>query len=353
MPRFQTQVPQFTQWDPGSSYLQGRLMRVAFDAEQEQRQMEREAHVQRLALGKAQLEALQNPAPELRNVPQGTDVYNPGTGQVEYSNPAARKDPNIRPQNYTAPDGSEMIRDTRLNRSTMQYEPIPGTERRRSATQRIITGTPEEMARGTESQRFTELKDFQVRKDSLQRFQAVGQKLVNAVARNPGSIGTLGSLLRTVGSLQAQATQVVQMTGLSLQPLGAYSSWPAGLETGVASAEVQTRFLTLALLNAAANGQTNRALSDRDLQLFSQQVGADTGSPRQVFARLQAINEDNTESYQRSLRTAFPDEIPPGLQYSGQALADPFAPVGGQTDWNSKSDEAVRQEWERRHGSQR
>jgi hypothetical protein len=50
-------APYQNQIDPknfmfGTSYLQGRAMRVAFDAEQEQLKMEREAHVQRLMMGK-------------------------------------------------------------------------------------------------------------------------------------------------------------------------------------------------------------------------------------------------------------------------------------------------------------
>jgi hypothetical protein len=165
MPRFQTQVPQFTQWDPGSSYLQGRLMRVAFDAEQEQRQMEREAHVQRIALGKAQTEVATARAEALRNPA-----------------PAAQKNPvtDWRP----VPEDPTQESLWRLDRSNLSagaegtFMPVSGTQRPRSATQRVITGTPEEMGE-TKTQRGKLIGELRTQKTGYEVFTKIGQSVAN------------------------------------------------------------------------------------------------------------------------------------------------------------------------------
>jgi hypothetical protein len=69
-------LPRPQPWDVYGGYLQGRAMRVAFDAEQEQRQMEKDEHLQRMMLGKQQTERARLENEALRNPPPQPVEYN-------------------------------------------------------------------------------------------------------------------------------------------------------------------------------------------------------------------------------------------------------------------------------------
>jgi len=86
-----------------------------------------------------------------------------------------------------------------------------------------------------------------------------------------------------------------------------------------ASQEVKRSLLDMVFLDLAAKGQTGRAVSDRDLEIFMDRTGIDSGDPEQVIAGLARGVKNNTIQITQNVRTraagAFTvdDLIPGGL----------------------------------------
>jgi hypothetical protein len=310
-------------------------MRVAFDQEQEQLQMEREAHVQRMALGKAQTEVATARAEALRNPA-----------------PAAQKNPvtDWRP----VPEDPTQESLWRLDRSNLSagaegtFMPVPGTQRPRSATQRVITGTPEEMREGTTAQQFDMDQGFGKQMAANLAFAKAAQGTTDRAFASPAALGPVGAVFRAIGSISAQARAVAGAFDLSLLPLPEYD-FPADIASE--SAEIQTRFLHLALMDLAANKQEGRAVSDWDMKQFYKKIGGGTGDPEQIFARLQGIVEMNYEKYQFDAMAAYHGKIPPDRQFEMPVLTRPEKGPGAQkVDWNKMSPQEIEAEWMRRNG---
>lgn len=123
-------------------------------------------------------------------------------------------------------------------------------------------------------------------------YAALASRLAQDVLDRPEKVGTVGDAIRSFGSLSSQVEGLARVFGLESpfeKDVEEYDFGALADET----AEVKRTILDLVFLDLAAKGQTGRAVSDRDLEIFKRDTGIESGDVTQVVAGLRRGVENN------------------------------------------------------------
>jgi len=165
---------------------------------------------------------------------------------------------------------------------------------------------------------------------AINTYTTIANDLVQEVNKHPEKLATVGDLIRAFGSLTAQVEGLSSVFGLDSPFVKEDENGNVTGEAATiadfnfrglagASQEVKRSLLDMVFLDLAAKGQTGRAVSDRDLEIFMDRTGIDSGDPEQVIAGLARGVKNNTIQITQNVRTraagAFTvdDLIPGGL----------------------------------------
>lgn len=159
-------------------------------------------------------------------------------------------------------------------------------------------------------------------------FATIANRVVRQVQGQPEKVGVVGDILKSLDVVTSQAEAVANVFGVGQRyesDLDSYDWRSLANE----SQEVKTRLLDLVFLNLAAKGQTGRAVSDRDLEIFMDATGFGTGSPGRIASGLQSAVEDNRIGLEEQIRTKgggalqVSDILPGGfVEFSAPGQAD-------------------------------
>ena len=174
---------------------------------------------------------------------------------------------------------------------------------------RLKYKTPEQTGRWVQS--------MQDRSAALKTQLALTQRLVNDMAARPETLGSVGAILRAVEEVRSFVGGIAQATGV--RPYQSVEEYNAVFDrfkgaAGLSTANKRT-LLDLVFLDLQSKGQTGRAVSDRDLEIFMQAAGFDSGSPQQVIAGLSTAADNATAGHMSALspaaRTLYNDDVIP------------------------------------------
>ena len=184
-------------------------------------------------------------------------------------------------------------------------------------------GGPLQIPGLTETQSGVVLSELRSQAAAAETFTQISNQLLNELGTEaPEKVGVVASVLRGLSSLTEQAQAFANVTGVSnifegkLEDLDETYNFQ---DLAGESQEVKTRLLDLVFMNLAAKGQTGRAVSDRDLQIFMNATGFGTGDPGLVSKGLEAAIEDNQIALNNNIlirgggSLALEDILPRGL----------------------------------------
>lgn len=141
-------------------------------------------------------------------------------------------------------------------------------------------------------------------------YAALANEAAQLIADDPTKIGTVGDAIRFFGQLGAQAEAVARVVGLEsmfVDENGQSITGDQAIEgfdfgsLREATADIKRTLLDLVFLDLAAKGQTGRAVSDRDLAIFMENTGINSGDPKQVIAGLNAGVRNNQILYRQNV----------------------------------------------------
>lgn len=140
------------------------------------------------------------------------------------------------------------------------------------------------------------------------------------LAKTPEALGLSGRVAILINNLRAQADNFLGLAGMrrdaSLDPKDYAETFRRFSITGTV---LKSQLITLVYALAVASGQTGRAISDRDIVMFLERVGANTQDPVALRATLRAIALDLDEGFRNTVAVSLGVRPPPlvgGVQRS-------------------------------------
>lgn len=267
-----------------------------------------------------------------------TGDLSPEEGQRRLELIRGRDDPEGSAVNVALQDGTQVRGRTRpdgqleiLDEQSGQFVPAP---RDAQIISRSLQGSSEDvLPRSTEA-------DLRGMEASTRSFIHTANDAIELIQNTPDVNTFTGRAAGLVNDLQAEANALGRSMGLdfnaeTLDP-SAHSETFDNL--GIQSQRMRSMITSLAFQAAAASGQTGRSVSDRDVQRFIREVGAQASDPRafeqvlkdvsnRVSRRFRITHEVmNREPFQGDLPqagsttqggTAAPEGIPEGSQQIG------------------------------------
>ena len=140
-------------------------------------------------------------------------------------------------------------------------------------------------------------------------FAQIANTVIQNTAGKPETVGLTGAVLRGLDVITSQAEAIQNVTGLDTRYEKAVEEYDFRDMAGE-SQEVKTRLLDLVFLNLAAKGQTGRAVSDRDLEIFMEATGFGTGSPNLIASGLKSAVDNNEMALRASIINQTANSIP-------------------------------------------
>ena len=123
---------------------------------------------------------------------------------------------------------------------------------------------------------------------------------------------------------------------LIIQNIKKYLTLPSFLQLGEAKAVAQSKLLTIAYMVAAAEGQTGKSLSDKDVAKFMKIAGVEYGKGKTMIAVLNSVKENLGAKYTNkhnvyardyeNIKEIKPDYILNPIGSKSAKLIDPLSP---------------------------
>ena len=167
-----------------------------------------------------------------------------------------------------------------------------------------ITGTPGDYE-PSENKARVNLQDSEI---ATRNALGVIDRTIDFISENPAANTIIGSVAsftsETLNEIQAafsamgigklESPSVLDVNNPEYQAI--FNS-PSFLQLGEASAIAKSKLLTIAYMVAAAEGQTGRALSDKDVSRFMKIAGVDYGKGKTMTAVLNSVKENLGAKY--------------------------------------------------------
>ncbi len=204
----------------------------------------------------------------------------------------------------------QRLMQTRLGDRVLIQDPITGEvlqEYKVGATPRMLgepsppnTGT-DEMTGLTRSDKSKMIREFVENKAATRMALSTYSNIIKTLEENPGALTTAGTLARVAENVRANVSAMLSIpsiqnayqTNIATNKLTWLSPEQVPTETwgklANASASMKALVFQAALMTAGGFGQAGRNLTDRDLALFIQGIGADVSDPNQLISRLSSF----------------------------------------------------------------
>ena len=171
-----------------------------------------------------------------------------------------------------------------------------------------------------------EVNNLRTAQISTENFIATAGDALRLIQEEPGAITLTGRAAALFGDLKAEAKTFAQIFGMKfdenqLNP-DTYNAIFVD-ELGITNARMQSMITSLAFQAAAAAGQRNQSVSNRDIERFIRQVGGNARNP----AAFVAVLRDEAERTARNFRTNF--RVRTQKEFEGGDLGLSELPGGG------------------------
>lgn len=237
---------------------------------------------------------------------------------------------NVRVVERDTPEGTKFFVDGQEIQGSQISRPVQRTEEVQALQ---IPGL-------TPSQSGQEIRAIRQQVAANNAYAQLSNRLARDVENQPEKVGTVADIIRAFGSLTAQADALASVFGLEKPFEGDIEDYNFRSLAGEAQ-EVKRTLLDLVFLDLAAKGQTGRAVSDRDLAIFMDRTGIESGDPEQVISGLRRGVENNRTQLTENIkaRTGFDLEeiVPDGLV----DFEDPGEQIALDRDVDRAIDEAL------------
>lgn len=191
----------------------------------------------------------------------------------------------------------------------MRFEPVDSSRIRPVSTQE--QGPSGQLA-GLGGSEVEKLRDAEVATRSL---VATAQDAIDLLRKNPNANTMTAGVARFANDLQQEATAFASNMGLDIEEGALDPSNYEGefQELGIENAQMKSLLTSLAFQAAAASGQTGRSVSDRDVQRFIKEVGAQNADPMAFAQTLRDVANRAVRRFQTNyeVRTRGMDDAPP------------------------------------------
>ena len=207
--------------------------------------------------------------------------------------------PNVRVEERKTPEGSKFFVDGREVPAASVGQPIQRTQQ---------VGNLQIPGLSTD-QSGREIMAMRQQVAAANSYTALAQQLANEINNKPEKLGTVGDVVRAFGSFTAQVEGLANVLGVDSPFVMDDGITPAGIEDfnfrslAGESQEVKRTLLDLVFMDLNSKGQTGRAISDKDLQIFMDRTGIDSGDPRQVIAGLARGSQNNAVILKEGINT--------------------------------------------------
>lgn len=227
-------------------------------------------------------------------------------------------------QEVVPPSPEEMI--TRKTEATLGAKKTFAEKGNIPASMAYVTGLPKTMTVGEAGQKGYAIPDaLQTRELASGRaFTKTAientNKLQAAIRRRPEAIGTSGSLAAAVNAIRGQALNFARAANIKVTaPLEPEAYRNTFQDIGISNRIIQSRVTSLAFAAAAAEGQTGRAISDKDVERFIRIIGADSQDPTAFLGVLEDFKDRLDRSYANRVQ-GVTGATPPSLLSKGRLI---------------------------------